>query len=694
MAFVMFVAPDHGCLHRCQQALCSEFDQENTLPAVRDENSTRPRIWIYVLLFAIVASVYLPSVRYGFLDDETVILFRTPPPATIPDLVERSFSPHFPGLAYLRPIPHGSYLIQYMLDRNSPAPFHALNAVLMGITACICFAFLSLPGFRISLIPAMIGSLLFAVHPAASSTVHPIVGRETLMVACFTIASVYAFAKGGDGWFTVSMILLALALLSKEQAVVIPTLFLLADVCGISKDAPARSLRKWIERHRTPVIILIIYLCLRWSQFSGAEYRFSVTENPFEVLLSLRFAVQTVFAPYTELMYEPTVGAWISTWRFIVGSVAVSLLISSVYHLRPTHTRPSLFWCGWILLCIAPTANVIEQQAPYSERYVLLAVFAAIGLTAEVLSAVQTKSTRLCLTTVAGILLVISGGITVGRGQYFASQMAFARQWAATNPQFAETQMSLGTEFYHSGQFKNAASCFQAGMDVESDRNGVCQNWLAKMRLLQGNFAEASRLFELTSGEKFPCLLNGVALQAGDNRTAAAASFERALRIDQSFFAAHFLLAETLNASGESERAKPHAMLAAKAPVLDLSFASITDDQLRRIAQFPELRVLILKNADITDSGCTRLKKIRRLEQLWIPGTAVTDVGIGHLQENDTLRSLVISNTSVSDECVESLLSMPRLSHLDIRYTDISEAGIQRLKEQLSDCQIFYSISL
>ncbi|MEO2014990.1 MAG: hypothetical protein ABGZ53_11535, partial [Fuerstiella sp.] len=510
-----------------------------TLPAVPDGKSTRPRVWIYVLLFAIVALVYLPSVRYGFLDDETVILFRTAPPATIPELVERSFSPHFPGLPYLRPVPHASYLLQYMLDRNSPAPFHALNAVLMGITACVSFAFLSLPGFRISLLPAIIGSRLFAVHPAASSTVHPIVGRETLMVACFTIASVYAFAKGGDGWFTVSMILLALALLSKEQAVVIPAIFLLADVCGISKDAPGRTLRKWIERYRTPVIMLVIYLGLRWSQFSGTEYRFSMTENPGDVFLSIRFAIQTVFVPYAELMYEPTVAAWVSTWRFIVGSVAVSLLISAVYRLRPTHTRSSLFWGGWVLLCIAPTANIIEQQAPYSERYVLLAVFAAIGLTAEVLSAVQSRSTRLCLTSVAGILLLSSGGITVGRGQYFATQMAFARQWAATNPQFAETQMSLGTEFYLAGQFENAASCFRKGMNVESNRTRVCQNWLAKMRLLQGDFEEASRLFEISSGEKFACLLNGVALRSGDNLTAAADSFERALKIDRSFFAAH-----------------------------------------------------------------------------------------------------------------------------------------------------------
>jgi tetratricopeptide (TPR) repeat protein len=577
-----------------------------------------------------------------------------------------------------------------MLDRNSAGPFHAMNAVFMGITACASFAFLSLPGFRIALLPAVTGALLFAVHPAISSTVHPIVGRETLMVACFTIASVYAFAKGGERWFTVSMILLACALLSKEQAVVIPLLFLLADACGISRDAPGTSFRKWIQRHRTPVIVLVAYLGLRWTQFSGSEYRLNVLQNPADVLLSIRFTIQTIFAPYTELMYEPAVDAWYSTWRFSVGCVAVGLLISAVYRFRPVHTRAAIFWTGWVLVCIAPTANIIEQQAPYSERYVVLAVFAAIAMTAGVLSSVQTSLNRPGLAIGAVILLVISGSVTLGRGQYFATQMAFAQQWAKTNPRFAETQMSLGTEFYLSGQFAKAATCFRTGMDLESSNSSVCRNWLAKMQLVQGHFEEASELLRTSSGEKFSCLLNGVALQGSDDLAAATDSFEQALRIDRSFFAAHFLLAENLRTSGETDRAATHAQIAAAAPVLDLSFAAITNEQLRSIARFPELRMLVLKNTNVTDSDFTWARDFRKLERFWIPGTTVTDTGIAYLRGSETINSLVISNTQVTDACVESLISIPHLNHLDIRYTNISEAGIRKLKEQLPDCQIFH----
>lgn len=662
----------------------------STVSEKRDSRFQPSRLWIHAGLFVVVVGVYLPSVEYGFLDDETVILFRMPPPDTVSELVARSFSPHFPGLAYLRPLPHASYLIQYMIDRNSAAPFHLLNAVLMGTTACISFAFLSLPGFRIAVVPAILGSLIFAVHPASSSTVIPIVGRETLMAAGLTIGSVFAFARGTDRWMTASMILLALSLLSKEQAIVIPILFVLADICGISENVAGCSWRQRLQRYRRPALIVAVYLLLRWSMFSGSEFQFNFVKHPEEVFLSIRFAIQTIFAPYVELMYEPAASAWLSGWRCCMGCLAAMMLMIAVYRLRPRLWHPALFWSGWVLVSIAPTANIIRQQAMYSERYVMLAVFGMAGLSAGVLSTVQSGSFRRWLTAAACLLLLVSGVVTVGRGQYFATQMAFAKQWAATNPEFAETQMSLGTEYYLSGQVDKAADCFRSGMAVESGRTRLCRNWLAKMLLLQRHFDEAGQLFAESPNEKFACLLHGVALQRLGRTLDAQARFEAAVHIDRAFSAAHFLLAENAATIGDVQRARSHAEMAAGAQVLDLSFAFISDKQLQTIAEYPELRMLVLKNTLITDHGLSYIRDFRRLERLWIPGTAITDAGVRHLREHATLRSLVISNTSITDTCVDSLITIPHLNHLDIRYTDISQTGIRRLKEKLSDCQIYY----
>ena len=41
-----------------------------------------------------------------------------------------------------------------------------------------------------------------------------------------------------------------------------------------------------------------------------------------------------------------------------------------------------LFWLGWIVLSLAPTANVLVQEAPFAERYGLLALAAVSGLLA------------------------------------------------------------------------------------------------------------------------------------------------------------------------------------------------------------------------------------------------------------------------------------------------------------------------
>ena len=30
---------------------------------------------------------------------------------------------------------------------------------------------------------------------------------------------------------------------------------------------------------------------------------------------------------------------------------------------------PVLFWLGWILISLVPTANILDQEAPFAERY-------------------------------------------------------------------------------------------------------------------------------------------------------------------------------------------------------------------------------------------------------------------------------------------------------------------------------------
>src|SRR4029077_16422071 len=53
-----------------------------------------------------------------------------------------------------------------------------------------------------------------------------------------------------------------------------------------------------------------------------------------------------------------------------------------------------------------------------------------------------------------------------------------------------------------------------------------------------------------------------------------------------------------------------------------------TDDQLRLLAELPELCSLSLRGARVTDAGLKHLREIRKLRELSLAGTDITDSGM------------------------------------------------------------------
>jgi hypothetical protein len=170
----------------------------------------------------------------------------------------------------------------------------------------------------------------------------------------------------------------------------------------------------------------------------------------------------------------------------------------------------------------------------------------------------------------------------------------------------------------------------------------------------------------------------------------AAARFERAVQVSPVSGAAHFLLADTLERLGDTQRARWHHDIASRLQDFDLSFSPVTDSQLRDLGRFPDLRHLILGSTPIGDDGLKHLAEVNTLNRLWIPGTAVTDEGLRQLRRLPNLSSLVLTGTRVTDGGVPHLLSLRGLKHLDVKYTGITHEGMRQLKNGLPDCLIVH----
>src|SRR5207245_1528847 len=161
-----------------------------------------------------------------------------------------------------RPLAIASYALDWQI--GSVAWMHAAN-LLWHAGASVAVAALvrrwtdrADPGPQLGVPSALLGGVLFAVHPLHVEAVANIVGRADLMACLFTVLSVYA-ALGPDrlGW---SVAALALGLLTKESAATTPALIAWGWIVGIARP---ETRRRW--RYAAAWTALgVAYLAVRW----------------------------------------------------------------------------------------------------------------------------------------------------------------------------------------------------------------------------------------------------------------------------------------------------------------------------------------------------------------------------------------------------------------------------------------------
>jgi len=358
------------------------------------------------------------------------------------------------------------------------------------------------------------------VYPIAS-------GRETLIPALFVIAAVWAYLRPGIVHHALAIAFFALALLSKEQAVVLPVIFLLADVLGLTSRSGARSVGAWIARYAPVAIVVAVYLGVRASLFGGGgEHRFVLHENLLGPIQSVLHALWAIVNPSIQLVYEPRWELWFGFVPIAVFLVPV-IALAAWAALRWSAVRsPALFWIGWFLVALAPTANVFHQETRFADRYVFLALLGAIGLLLSLVGASWNRPGFRTKAVVAGLVLIIaSGAVSFGRAAYYQNELSFLEQWVRSDPQSAKAHHGLGQFYYGAQQFDRAREEFERAV------------------MLQPNY---------------PSALNnlGSMLLLIDQPEAAAHQFRQAIQFDPDHALAHNNLARILEESGDLDQAE------------------------------------------------------------------------------------------------------------------------------------------
>lgn len=433
-----------------------------------------------ITLFVGVLLVYLPSLRNEFVyDDYSMILHQTTPSSLseVGSVVKEMAS----GLPYYRPVTWSTFLIQKWLHGNSAAAFHFVNAVLMAATACMAFAFLLTPAFRINRGCACWAATLFAVHPASSACVYPIAsGREALLAAFLMLASMCAFLRAGISSYITALLTLLAALLAREQAIVLPAIFVIADVLKLSPDAPGQNIRRWVSRYVPVLIVVAGWFMARWILFSGSEFQLAVINSPTTPIYSLAFAIQSIFVPFAALHYEPAMIDWFSWPRLLLASAGVLILISSVVRTRlgtgleNSIRRVASFWLAWFLLMFLPTSNILKQETEFDERYVFLSLLSVTAIVATLVSQFDSEISQVG----AGRRSIHRGGISLGvlcvcltiyRAGFYENNLTFYRSWTHSSPASALARHNLANSLLARGRNDEAIKSFQQAVILDPD---------------------------------------------------------------------------------------------------------------------------------------------------------------------------------------------------------------------------------
>lgn len=171
------------------------------------------------LVFAFLAAVllYLPTARYGYVQDDRAIVVSNPAAHSIGAALRAFDDPYWPpesGAGLYRPVTILSLAIDWTVSGGTAGWLHVMNALWHGLVTVLLVLIL----FRwLPPLGAAAAGLIFAWHPVHVEAVASIVGRAELLVAAGIFGAVLAARRG---WWAAAVVLAVLAMFSKEHGVI------------------------------------------------------------------------------------------------------------------------------------------------------------------------------------------------------------------------------------------------------------------------------------------------------------------------------------------------------------------------------------------------------------------------------------------------------------------------------------------
>jgi len=492
-----------------------------------------PRFLPALLVPLLVFLVHAGGLDSGFHYDDGHSLLRNPHVRSLANLPAffsdpRAFSEN-PDYAMYRPLVLVFHALNYAWGGYDPRSYQVLNLIIHCLVSLLVYGLLRQLGLPQK--AALLGSLLFGLHPVQTEPVNYINSRSESLAALFYLAAFGTFLKAlapssspSWTWYVLSLGTFSLGLLSKSTAVTLP-LALLAYEEFVADRSHSKYGKNYILKLHFPfwllsVLYLVLYRLLASQALTTAGQTRTWDAQLATQTKALVHYLNLVFVPVKMNVYQQF---WVSESVFapspLLGLLAGLSLLSIAYAGR--RTAPLLvFGLGWFVLTLLPTFVVplhilVNDHRLYlstfglslilghlalrrTMRWPLGAICLALALISWQRNEVWKDEITLWQDAVTRAPLMPETHYNLGHAHHLTGDLDLAcrsyERAVELSPGYARAQANLGIVYREQGEIQRAILAFQTALQEEPERVEILNN-LGLIYADEGRFDESITLY-------------------------------------------------------------------------------------------------------------------------------------------------------------------------------------------------------
>jgi protein O-mannosyl-transferase len=370
-----------------------------------------------IVVFVAAVALYLPTSRYGFVQDDRAIIASNPAAHSIGAALAAFDDPYWPReseAGLYRPLTILSYALDWTLSGGRAGWLHVMNALWHGVAAVL---FVCVMARWLPPIGAAGAGLAFAWHPVHVEAVASLVGRAELLVAAGVLGAVLAARRG---WWVAAVICAALAMFSKEHGVIVGVVIVL-DYWLRTPDDRRYPAALWLALALVTAGFLAAWLAVGWvgENDAAAVFYGRGTWGRLAIALPavLRAAGLLVWPASLSVDYGPQViPARLGLSLAALLGFCIVLIVPALVLLCWRRAPAIGFAAGLAALSYVPTANLfLPSGVALAERNLYLAVALPAALVGWAATWLATRRGVRVAAVATAILVVAAGARSLAR---------------------------------------------------------------------------------------------------------------------------------------------------------------------------------------------------------------------------------------------------------------------------------------